>query len=409
MPKKRQIPFLFSQVLADGSTMWHWKPSPRLRKAGFTNMKLGTDRRAAINAAQDQNDAVRAWEGSKATGDTPIARPVVRVVRFAELLQRYRSSPEYTNLKDSSQREYRTRLNFLHDWAMDGTLPVRDIDKQLVRDLRAGLLESSTFRAASTLRVLRLVLQWAVDNSIIAENPAKAIKIPETPARKTRMDEHVRSAISEAAIEIDLPEVALAIDLGFWTLQRQADILKFNRFAWRELNDLPLPRFTRVLADPRGRVMGFRLHQGKTGAPIDAPVPPMLHDRIMEALRAAGSHHVFAHPNDPKRTLTGRMLQTRFQAAQWVAIANAMSAGDVALADAIDASQYRDLRRTGMIFYRTMGVKVPAITALSGHYVLGKKTIMDTYMPGDTAAAVECVAIGLEGWLAQREQANEAI
>jgi hypothetical protein len=409
VPKQRQIPFLFPRVLANGETVYHWKPSARLRAAGFVNMKLGSDKRAAYQAAQDQNDAVKAWEDGSATtaGEAPAPRPVPRVVRFDELLSRYRASAEFTGLRKSTQREYNTRLRQLRTWAMDGTLLVRDIDKALVRDLRAGLLAGSIWRAASTLRVLRLLLQWAEDNAIVAKNVATSIDIPEPPSRKVRMDEPARAAIIEAAEELGMANVALAIDLAFWTLQRQGDILQLNRMAWRQMQDLgPIPRYARLLADPRGRVMGFRLVQQKTGTWIDAPIPPMLHDRIAAAFRDTNSDYVFAHAGDPTRMMTTRMFQRRFQLAQEVAAGVAIMRGDMALAEAIDLCQFRDLRRTGMIFYRSMGAKVPSITALSGHYVLGKKTIMDTYMPGDTAAAIECVAIGLEGWLAQQQDAE---
>lgn len=410
MPKKRQIPFLFSQALSDGSVMWHWKPSPRLRSAGFVNMKLGTDRRAAITAAEDQNDAVRAWEGGAAPGEAaPAPRPVPRLVRFDELVRRYRASPDFTGLRKSTRDEYSVRLRQLEHWALDGALHVRDIDKPLIRDLRNGLLETvSIYKTAGTLRVLRLLLQWAVDNAIVAVNPATNIDIPEPPSRQTRMDEPARVAIVEAAIGLGMSDVALAIELAFWTLQRQGDLLTLGRMGWRELRDLPLPRYVRQLADARGRVMGFRLQQQKTGAWIDAPIPPMLHDRIDAAFRDSNSAYVFAHVDHADRPMPNWMFQRRFRLAQWVAASMAIIAGDMALAEAIDVCQFRDLRRTGMIFYRSMGAKVPAITALSGHYVLGKKTIMDTYMPGDTSAAIECVAIGLEGWHAQQQE-REAI
>jgi hypothetical protein len=42
---------------------------------------------------------------------------------------------------------------------------------------------------------------------------------------------------------------------------------------------------------------------------------------------------------------------------------------------------------------------------LSGHAVIGRKTILDTYMPGDTAAAIACVATGLD--YRQRQQMRE--
>jgi hypothetical protein len=412
MPKKRQIPRLFAQTLADRTIVWHWKPSAKLRKAGFVNVKLGTDQRAAIAAAIDLNDRVTAWDtGAESGGEaTPVIRHAPRIVRFAELVSRYRQSIEFTGLRKRTRANYDTRLRQLERWALDGALPVRDIDKPLIRDLRAGLLRGSIFRAAATLRVLRLLLQWAVDEGIVSVNPAVAIDIPDTPARKTRMELAVREAITEAAIALDgegTAGVADAVELALWMLQRQGDILQLNRMAWREVQQVD-PRHAAILADARGRVMAFRLCQQKTGTWIDAPIPPVLHDRIEARFRATKGSWLFAHPDDPDAAMPSWMFQRRFRAARDAAADVAIMRGDMALAEAIDAVQFRDLRRTGMIAYKDAGARTQDITALSGHYVIGHKTILDVYMPGDTAGACACVAAGLQAWRERQERSDVA-
>lgn len=404
MPKQRQIARLFPQQLADGSTVYHWKPSKTLRAAGFVNVKLGADLGEACKLADDLNKQVDALKNGSPLPDTPVQRPIPRLVRFEELVRSYKKHDAWKGLKASTKAEYGTRLRQLEHWAMDGTLAVRDIDHNRVRELRNGLMTGSIWRAASTLRVLRLLLAWAEDEGIIkrGSNPATDSDIPEPPARKVRMEAPVRAAIVEAALELpDRAFIALAVDLAFWMLQRQGDIRHLNRMAWRELNGVD-GRHAALLADSRGRVMAFRLCQQKTGTWVDAPIPPMLHDRVDAAMRASNSGYIFPDPGNADQPMPAWMFQRRFREVQDAAMAVAIMRGDMPLAEAIDTCQFRDLRRTGMIFYKDMSVKVPDITALSGHFVVGKKTILDTYMPGDTAGACACVATGLAG-LRERE------
>jgi hypothetical protein len=414
MPKQRQIPFLFAQKLASGQRVWHWKPSPRLRAAGFTNQKLGHDERAAVAAAIDLNAQVAAWSAGNAPAEAEAPRQrLPRVVRVSELMTRYRQSADFTDLRDKTKHEYQVRMRQIEHWALDGALPVRDITSELVMDLRRVLLEGSRFRAASILRVLRLILAFAERESIIPKgsNPAAGIRIPEPPARKTRMGAAVRDAIVESATELKLPDVVLAIELGFTMLQRRGDVLALTRMAWREIKDVDVdPRHVAVLANARGRVMGFRLQQQKTAAWVDAPLPPALHDLIEERWRDNPSGLLFRHPTDPSRPMPGFLFQRRFQLCRDVAAGVALMRGHPELAEAIDEVQFRDLRRTGMIFYKDAGATTQAITALSGHAVLGKKSILDTYMPGDTAGAMACVAAGVR-FLAQQEkqEASEAV
>lgn len=413
MPKKRQIPFLFAQRLADGSTVWHWKPSKELRASGFVNQRLGKDERTAVTAAIDLNAQLANWRRSQAgepgAENLPKAR-LPRVMRFAELVTTYRGSADFTDLAPKTRMEYDVRLRQLAIWALDGTLAVRDVTDARVVELRNGLMKGSRHRAAAILRVLRLLLSFAEREGIIPKgsNPAAKVRIPEPASRRVMMPRGVRDAIVEAAIELGEPEVELSIPLGFWTVQRQADILSFNRLAWRQLSDSEAdPRHAAVLAGARGHVLGFRIQQHKTGVWIDAPLPPALHDRIEAHWRDKNATWLFPHPDDANRPMPGYLLQRRFRACQDAAVSVAIMRGDLELAEQIDVCQFRDLRRTGMTFYGAH-TKIDNVTALSGHAVLGKKTILDVYMPGNTAGAMACVASGVVAWDAAEERRSKA-
>lgn len=417
MPKQRQIPRLFAQRLADGSTVWHWKPSKTLRAAGFTNRKLGADRRNAMAEADRLNDEVEAWKRSQTAtapasfDDIATPRAINRVVRVSELIRRYKQSDSWTlpdgmgGLKPATRSEYDVRFRQIEHWALDGNLAVRDIDKAMIADLKSERMAVNLYQAIGILRILRLLLNFAVGEGIITTNPAAHVQLPEAPSRHTVTSWDVRAAIAKQGGQV----IDLAQELGFWTVQRQADILSFGRLQWRELTNV-IPHDAAILANARGKVMGFRFRQEKTGAWIDAPVPPHLHDRVEAAMADNAGGWVFGHSADTARRMQGFSFQRMFRAARTDAIDAARDSEhpDEGLIAALLKCQFRDLRRTGMVFYRDARVPLPNITALSGHAVIGKKTILDTYMPPDTAAACACVATGLKHWQSQQEHQQQA-
>jgi hypothetical protein len=405
MPKKRQIPFLHEQTLADGTKVYHWKPSPRLRKANWVNRKLGSDHAAAIAEALDLNRQLAAWEapGNPVAGAAPAPpRAAPRIVRVEELVRRYKASDAFTRLKPGTRDEYEVRLRQIEHWAIDGALPARDIDKPMVEDLKRALLKQSKFKAASILRVLRILLNWAVGEEIVATNRSAAVEIPTPPARRVTAPQDVRAAIAAQGG----PIVDLAQQLGFWTFQRAGDLLALNRFNWREMTNMDA-RDAALLANPKGRVLGFRLQQNKTDAWVDAPVPPQFHAAI-EAAFAANQGWLFGDPQHPGAVLPYWGFNNLYRESRLAAADLAEAAGNDALAAAIRACQFRDLRRTGMMFARDAGASDRRIAALSGHSVFGGKTILDTYMPGDTAAAAACVAAMVAYERAQQEREQQA-
>ena len=408
MPKRRQIPFLHARQLADGSKSWHWCPSKTVKALGWPAVSLGTDEASAVKQALDINARLAAWRaGNGAAPAAASAANPPRLVRWDGLLARYRRSRDYQDLKRSSQNEYDSRLRWLTSWALDGPLIVRQIDHGMVQDLKRALQQSgsSDHRTAAMLRVLRLVLSFAEREGIIphGSNPAHRAKIREPRARRHILSLEAVQALAAWAEGQGRPNLALAIQLGFWTLQRQGDLLgRFNRLAWRAVDDVE-SRDAALLAGTGGRVMAFRLQQGKTGTWVDAPVPPFLHDAIDAAFRLPPLPGD-ALLRDDTATATGTAtatpladwrLQRQWREACTACAAQAAQAGRVMLEQELATAQFRDLRRSGMVYMRDAGAKKEWITSLSGHTILAKKSIMDTYMPGDTAAACAAVAQAL--------------
>lgn len=397
MANRRQIPFLHWQRNADGSETAWWKPSPRLRKLGWKNRKLGTRAHEddVVLAAMALNRQLAEWEGAAPT----LARPTPKVWTFADLVHAYETSTDFTDdIKDSTRREYRVRLRQLEEWARDArgqSIPVQLLDMQMVQDLKTALLRgSSRFKTASVLRVLRLLLNWAKARPAIGitHNATEGVKIPGTDSRQQKFAWHQAQLVAAAAEELGYPITARAIRIGFWTLQRESDLVALTRLKWRTLENLDA-RDRPALVDSRGDVKGFRLRQEKTGAWIDAPLPPFLHGEIETAF--AAGQYVLPDPLDPEKPMPQWKLQRQVRAAL--------------VKTGFTDHQFRDLRRSGMSFFKDHGALQSNVFAISGHPVMGgKRTIADTYMPPDTAAACAAVAAVLRtlARIEKREKSN---
>lgn len=370
-----------------------WKPNKALRAAGWRGRRLSDNHATALIEAIALNEEVRKWR--EAGRAAQVVQPAPRLLRLSGLVRRYRDSQDYCQLKPATQREYDSRLRALEAWGLDGEIPVRDINRErataLARELRSGSLH----RAGAILRVARLLFSWAGREGLVDGNPFKEIGVPEPRPRSSAFSFEEMDALESAMADGREPGLSLAIPVAFWSVQRRADLLAFNKLAWRPLDNID-PRDAEILANRKGDVMGFRLQQRKTGAWVDAPLPPWLHAPVETAFEH--SQWLFASAADPAKPIPDWQFNRHFTAARDSAVERAIKAERHALAEGLAARQFRDFRRTGMMFYRDAGADNGPVTALSGHAILGRKSILDTYMPPSTAAAVACVAIGVRAW-----------
>lgn len=378
---KRQIPFLHWKRRADGSEVAHWIPSPRLRKMGWSSRLLGTrkDEGTVILEAMKLNRQVEEFDQP-----FPAATKDRKVFTFSDLVGAYRASQEYQSedLADSTRREYDSRIRQLEFWADDGHMPVRSITKKMVTDLKTALLAKdadgnpgSKFKCAAMLRILRLLMRWGVDNGHVPADPTAGVKIPTPPSRTQKLDWDSVQAMAAQQDQLGNDQNALLFTVAFWTIQRRADLIQMNRMAWRTFEGMAAADRA-VLANSDGDVKGFRIQQAKTKKWVDCPIPPFLHDRIEAALKS--HQYLFPHAteaNKPKHEKSiERMARKTLDAAGF------------------EDKQLRDMRRSGMIWLTDMGADRSDVFAISGHDVLGRRTIVDTYMPPDTRTACRAMA-----------------
>lgn len=397
MSNQRQIPFFHWRPRKDGHATAMWIPSPRLRAMGWKTRNIGSDADAdaAMVAAMALNRQVAEWEANRAS--IPQApKPTRR--NFADLVRAYKQSGEWSQLADKTHREYDVRLRWLTTWAMDGNLFLDQLDKPMVVDLRGALLKStpdgkpaSLHKAAAIMRVLRLLLNWAVLNNWLKDSPMDKVRTPSPSSRITSfLTDQVDEAAAAAKAE-GMETIALALTVGLWSLQRRADLLAMTRMAWRPIENCHAADAA-ILANYRGDVMGFRLQQQKTKAWVTCPIPPFLHEQIEAAW--GRSDFLLSDDEDRSRAYPEHLFQRRMRGVL----------DGVGLA----GFQFRDLRRSGMMLFSQLGAELPGITAISGHKVMGGKSIIDTYMPAHDRAACAAIATVMRTLAARekREQVN---
>ncbi len=411
-----RIPGLVPTPLSGGRIRYWWKPSPRLRRMGWKNVDLGLDRTPAIIAAEQLNAQVAAAEQQRAVTGT--AAPLRRKWTVGEVIDAYLASDGFTRtngqpprLAPKTQREYRSQLKWLRSWADDGQLLMDDLTEDAVIDLRNLLVaQASPYVAAARLRVLRILCGHAVKPlRAIPRNPATALDVPEPPKRKKRILHQTAHLIVDAALAADLPHVALAVELGFFSMQREGDLLAATRSNWRTFDNMA-PEDREVLAGPDGQPWGLRLQQQKTGAWVDAIVPPTSHDRVRAALARSGPIARLDAPviaQHDGSTCPEHRLQRDFRSLIDSMIATAASAGDNWLVDQLTHLQFRDLRRSGMCWWRDNGATIPMIADQSGHTIAYTTKILETYLPRDGRAAAAGMATALRAEAARAARAKK--
>lgn len=428
------IPCLVSRTNKAGITSWYWQPSATLAKAGWKPVALGKDESAAITAARARNADVEAWR----TGG---AKP--REVRrreqagtFGALLARYErdvidgKGPDGQQLiARSTARTYRTSLKRLHAWA--GQHPVGFITPQRVKALRNAMMAPEKqggighHAAHQALKLGRQVFAFAESEDITAKgsNPFANFNLAAPPPRDIIWSPAAREAMIFAAYDQGQPSIALAIMLGFATGQREADYLAMTHrqyVAIPEHKMQPEDYATLAALAPDGIPRGLCVRQQKTKAWVEVPVTGLVRWAVETAIasaRAAGAATILL--DDTRRTEAGTIAtyhgkagQTRFQrdfaeVREW-AIATAISEGDDELAAELQEIEYRDLRRTCVVYLGELGLDAHLIAAITGHDIEETQRILKTYMPRTTGRAARAIALASARQAKEKERKEQA-
>ena len=219
---------------------FYWQPPKYLRQLGLEPERLPDDPTAAwaraeiLNARTDQVRAgrqrpleiapgpetgtgawlIHKWAGDITDGNTPGA------------------SPEWRRLAERTRHDYRRHLVALRE--IFGSHLITSLTPRVVFAYRNKLSDPNTGlmprQNRYRLQVLQALLAYAVQIGELPSNPASKMRLVSNPPR--------RAFWTDADVERFLaadppPSIRLALMLGLWTGQRQADVLSLR---WSDIS-----------------------------------------------------------------------------------------------------------------------------------------------------------------------------
>ena len=420
---KIDIPCLVARTGKTSGTSWYWQPSKTLRAAGFAPEPLGKDEARAVERARELNAEVERW---KIGGE--LLRPTVKPRKIegtlGALIARYRrevvngTKPDGSpRIAASTARTYNAPLDRLDAWA--GGQPLAYITPPRVKALRNAMMQPALKQppggsatgggighhaAHNTLRLGRQLFAFAIEEGIVplGHNPFVNFGLAAPPPRDVIWSAPARELIIAAADAAGMPSLALAIMLGYAIGQREADVLELGvpQFvAIPEHKMQPEDYATLSAAAPDGVPRGIRVRQNKTGAWIEVPIVGEVRRRVEANIaRAKAASTLTFILDDARATIdyTGRIGQGRFQrdfaTIREAAAVAAMEQQQHELAAEIRTLEFRDLRRTCVVYLGELGFDAHLIAAITGHDIDETQRILKTYMPRTTGRAAHVAA-----------------
>ena len=245
--------------------LFYWQPNKPLRDAGFLPRRLAertNDLADAIREAETLNRELDAWRA----GQQPIP---VQPGTIPWLVKLYRSDPRYTDLAAKTQRGYDQCLAIIERWSERAEHPpLVTLQRKSVKAFYRSM-SATPAKASAVLRVLRLLLAFAVDEGEIERNPAEKMRLKVSGPRDQVWTPGQIEAFVTAASANGRASIGLAVLLGAGLGQREGDML---RLGWTQYDGASV-----------------RLRQRKTGKLIAVPAIADLRQALDAAPRTAAS------------------------------------------------------------------------------------------------------------------------
>lgn len=327
---------------------YYWQPSAALRQQGWKARRLPDSLEAAIAEAEKVNDELDKWR----SGNVEVKSvPVINSV--AALISTYKLSRNYTKLGENTREGYDYSLELIQKWA--GNVPLEGVTRKAMHDFFEKLRKKSDYTANATIRVLRLLFNFAVDRGDLVVNPISRPGLLYIPPRgEVWTPEEVFKAV-EIADERGYSNVGTAIMIAAFMAQREADILKLD---WKDYQS-----------------GAFLIKQNKTGAYIAVPVHPLLQQR----LNACPYKNGLVVRSD----LTGKQY-TKDAFCKRFDIIRREVCKEI---PEFNRCKFMDLRRTAIVRLAEAGCTEAQISAVSGHKIDTCRRILETYLPRNSTMA----------------------
>jgi hypothetical protein len=346
------------------------------------------DRKSGLALGNSDNErAVLDRHAALSAGRKGPAARVRAAGSYAEAIQRYRASAEWAALAPRTQELWGTALRRLETiW---GHFPTTEISKTVVSAAKNGFIKKHGPTGAKNLYVTgRAVWNWFRQfGATAAPNPFAepgkfATHKQQIAKRKRKKDDLWRidqiRALLDSARQVNaggnpnlldelvikqrpLPDdIRLAVLLGFFTCQRQTDLLNL--------------RATQI--EQRGDQLWLHITQHKTGADVSLPLHRLVVDELKRQQIDLDTDTLLLRAPKTNGRFRREGFYRRF--ALWTHAAGL-------------TLTFQALRRSGMIALAELGETVPRIAAVSGHSIAQTSKILDEYLSPTEQMAADAI------------------
>jgi hypothetical protein len=369
-----KIPYLTSKRVA-GRALFYWQPKPAMVAHGCPPpCRLPDD---PLRAAEAARALYARWKAEQPGGLHQVADSIRRdaAATLEAVARDYLASSHFSDRRENTRRGYRQLIGRL--LPLLGDQPVRSITRPVIEHLYERLRPQAHSYANATMRILRILLVHAKRRGLIETMPTDDFRLIGTRPRGIWWQVDELDQMAAAASGMGWPSLALAMRLAGYLCQRQGDVLALTRDNWRDS--------LLMAGDPPLAGPGLDFQQSKTGVRIRAVLPDPLIAHLLPtiAARPAGSPIVCCE-------MTGRAWNADTFRHCFARVRDevARTCPDV------ERLQFEDLRRSGMVWLKHLGLDITAIAAMSGHQIERAVTILNTYLPAtdeDRARAIHAV------------------
>lgn len=328
---------------------YYWQPNKLLKDAGFKSRPLGKNKERAAAHAMEINAGVSGWRAGNEK--VPCTKGTV-----PWLINAYMKDERYTALRPNTRHGYAQHLEKIKEWGFE--VPVAGIARQDCIKYYRAVKDKSQSLANARMRVLSVLMQFAVDEGHIAINPASKMRLSAQKPRSEVWTAQEIDAAIKAADAINKPSIGLAIMLMVYTGQRVGDV---RAMTWNQYDGNSIE----VMQEKTGAYLKIRCHAKLKGYMNKAKKKRTSVNMLIA--EATGK------PYD--KFFLGKMFQ------------------EVRTAAGIRKQlQLRDLRRTAVVNLKRAGCTTGEIASITGHSESTVTEMMRIYSPRDAETASNAIA-----------------
>lgn len=326
---------------------FYWEPSASLKRLGYYSHPLGKNIAEAIKRAEHWN---READKTRKT----LSEPDPNYGTLSWVIPRYKKSSRFKKLRASTQKGYKVHLDIIEKFA--GDKHPRKLKAKLVERWYDKIRETTPSLANAVMRVLSILMEYAVLEELLDQNPVKKIRMVTVPPRQAVWNPEQLDSFLNMANKLSHPSMALAVRLAADTGQRQGDILSL---IWKQFDN-----------------GAFHFKQSKTGELVTVPATPELQSVLAKTKRVS-THIIVSEAT--KQPYKGDHFRHLFsEVREKAGIGKEL--------------QYRDLRRTAVVRLALSGATVGEIISVTGHTLKSATNILSVYLPRHAQMAEHGIA-----------------